>query len=76
MHNPERVPDERADAWRIRDRGAALHRAASTGLPRRVPLPPAVRHACRALECAVHFVEHLPVDERPDGLRGVLGLVG
>ncbi|QKW05244.1 HAD-IA family hydrolase [Streptomyces sp. NA04227] len=25
--------------------------------------------------CAVHFVEHLPVAERPDGLRGVLGRV-
>ncbi|GAA3243665.1 hypothetical protein GCM10020256_68710 [Streptomyces thermocoprophilus] len=28
-----------------------------------------------ALGCAVHFVEHLPVAERPDGLRPVLGLV-
>ncbi|MEV0097154.1 HAD-IA family hydrolase [Streptomyces sp. NPDC050738] len=26
--------------------------------------------------CAVHFVDHLPVTERPDGLRPVLGLVG
>ncbi|RII09316.1 (S)-2-haloacid dehalogenase 4A [Streptomyces sp. YIM 130001] len=25
--------------------------------------------------CAVHFVDHLPVSERPDGLRPVLGLV-
>ncbi|MHB9864349.1 HAD family hydrolase [Streptomyces sp. YIM S03343] len=29
-----------------------------------------------ALGCGVHFVEHLPVDQRPDGLRPVLGLVG
>ena len=28
-----------------------------------------------ALGCAVHFVDHLPVDRRPDGLRPVLGLV-
>ncbi|MFP1624689.1 HAD family hydrolase [Streptomyces sp. 5K101] len=27
------------------------------------------------LGCAVHFVDHLPVDERPDGLRPVLELV-
>jgi putative hydrolase of the HAD superfamily len=26
--------------------------------------------------CAVHFVDHLPVDRRPDGLRPVLDLVG
>ncbi|MEU5778926.1 HAD family hydrolase [Streptomyces venezuelae] len=28
------------------------------------------------LGCAVHFVEHLPVERRPGGLRPVLGLVG
>ncbi|MEU6679910.1 HAD-IA family hydrolase [Streptomyces sp. NPDC046925] len=28
-----------------------------------------------ALGCAVHFVDHLPVDRRPDALRPVLGLV-
>ncbi|GAA2340781.1 HAD-IA family hydrolase [Streptomyces kunmingensis] len=28
-----------------------------------------------ALGCAVHFVDHLPVDERPDGLRPVLDLL-
>jgi putative hydrolase of the HAD superfamily len=28
------------------------------------------------LGCAVHFVEHRPVTERPDGLRAVLDLVG
>jgi len=29
-----------------------------------------------ALGCAVHFVDHLPVTQRPDGLRPVLDLVG
>jgi HAD superfamily hydrolase (TIGR01509 family) len=29
-----------------------------------------------ALGCAVHFVDHLPVTDRPEGLRPVLGLVG
>jgi HAD superfamily hydrolase (TIGR01549 family) len=29
-----------------------------------------------AVGCAVHFVDHLPVAERPDGLRPVLDLVG
>ncbi|GAA3133751.1 HAD family hydrolase [Streptomyces rectiviolaceus] len=36
------------------------------------------RHAdagAAALGCAVHFVDHLPVDRRPDALRRVLGLV-
>ncbi|MBO1330197.1 HAD family hydrolase [Streptomyces sp. VRA16 Mangrove soil] len=28
-----------------------------------------------SLGCAVHFVDHLPVAERPDGLRPVLGLL-
>ncbi|MFK4071623.1 HAD family hydrolase [Streptomyces sp. NPDC029674] len=29
-----------------------------------------------SLGCAVHFVDHLPVDRRPDALRPVLDLVG
>jgi len=29
-----------------------------------------------ALGCGVHFVDHLPVAGRPDGLRPVLDLVG
>ncbi|MEU6388364.1 HAD-IA family hydrolase [Streptomyces sp. NPDC046939] len=36
------------------------------------------RHAdagAAALGCALHFVDHLPPDERPDGLRPVLDLV-
>ncbi|MFD4525723.1 HAD family hydrolase [Streptomyces sp. NPDC058470] len=29
-----------------------------------------------ALGCAIHFVDHLPVAERPEGLRPVLDLIG
>lgn len=173
---PARVPEELADTWLIRDRSAALHRAAYTGLSRQVTLPdPALHDAlydrhmtpaawtpypdavdvlrtlrergipvgvvsnigwdlrpvfrehgldayvdtyvlsyehgiqkpdprlfataiealgadprrtlmvgddrradggATALGCGVHFVDHLPVTDRPDGLRSVLGLVG
>ncbi|MGW3117726.1 HAD family hydrolase [Streptomyces sp. NPDC001107] len=172
--DPEQLPEELAEVWRIRDQSAELHRAAYTGLARQVPLPdPKLydalydRHmtpaawapypdaaevldalcerglgiavvsnigwdprpvfeahdldrfvdtyvlsyehgiqkpdprlfaiACEALEiephealmvgdsreadggaaalgCRVHFVDHLPVTERPDGLRPVLEL--
>ncbi|WP_405539103.1 HAD-IA family hydrolase [Streptomyces sp. NBC_00075] len=172
--SPQRLPQELAAVWGIRDESAELHRAAYTGLARQVPLPdPALydalyeRHmapaawapypdavevlgalrergisvgvvsnigwdlrpvfrahgldayvdayvlsyehgvqkpdprlfkvACDALAvapqdvlmvgddrradggaaelgCAVHFVDHLPVSERPDGLRPVLDL--
>ncbi len=174
--SPQRMPQELAPVWEIRDRSADLHRTAYTGLARQVPLPdPALydalyeRHmtpaawtpyadaaevlgalrergiavgvvsnvgwdprpvfrahgldpyvdayvlsyehgiqkpdprlfkvACEALDvaphdvlmvgddrradggaaelgCAVHFVDHLPVAERPDGLRPVLELAG
>ncbi|MET9765304.1 HAD-IA family hydrolase [Streptomyces sp. NPDC006372] len=174
--DPARVPEELADAWGIRDRSAALHRAAYTGLSRQVTLPDPALHdalyerhmtpaawspypdavevlrtlrkrgvpvgvvsnigwdlrpvfrehgldpyvdvyvlsyehgiqkpdprlfatACEALGadprrtlmvgddrradggatalgCGVHFVDHLPVTDRPDGLRPVLELVG
>lgn len=174
--SPERLPEELAAVWGIRDQSAELHRAAYTGLARQVPLPdPALydalyeRHmtpaawapypdavevlgalrergirvgvvsnigwdlrpvfrahgldpyvdayvlsyehgiqkpdprlfevACGALDvaprevlmvgddrradggaadlgCAVHFVDHLPVSQRPDGLRPVLELTG
>ncbi|MFF3372472.1 HAD family hydrolase [Streptomyces sp. NPDC002680] len=174
--SPQRLPQELAAVWGIRDESAELHRAAYTGLARQVPLPdPALydalyeRHmapaawapypdavevlcalrergisvgvvsnigwdlrpvfrahgldayvdayvlsyehgvqkpdprlfkvACDALAvapqdvlmvgddrradggaadlgCAVHFVDHLPVSERPDGLRPVLDLAG
>ncbi|MGW6025795.1 HAD family hydrolase [Streptomyces sp. NPDC055099] len=173
--SPDRVPERLAELWAQRDRSAAQHRAAYTGLSREVPLPDPLlydalydRHmrpeawrayadaaevltglrergirvavvsnigwdlrpvfrahgldpyvdaytlsyeheiqkpdprlfarACEALGvdpadtlmvgddrhadagataigCAVHFVDHLPVDHRPDGLRPVLGLV-
>ncbi len=173
---PQRLPQELASVWEIRDQSAELHRAAYTGLARQVPLPdPALyealydRHmdpaawapypdtvevlrglrergisvgvvsnigwdlrpifrthgvdpyvdayvlsyehgiqkpdprlfkvACdelavaprevlmvgddrradggaAALGCAVHFVDHLPVAARPDGLRPVLDLAG
>ncbi|WP_329280626.1 HAD family hydrolase [Streptomyces sp. NBC_01451] len=173
---PERLPEELAAVWGIRDESAELHRAAYTGVARQVPLPdPALydalyeRHmtpgawtpyadavevlgvlrergisvgvvsnigwdlrpvfrehgldpyvdayvlsyehgvqkpdprlftvACdalgvvpddvlmvgddrradggaAALGCAVHFVDHLPVSQRPHGLRPVLDLIG
>ncbi|MFF0461475.1 HAD family hydrolase [Streptomyces mexicanus] len=173
---PVRVPDELAVIWQSRDRSAELHRAAFTGMSRRVPLPDPALHdalyerhmtpaawspypdapevlrmlhergvkvgvvsnigwdlrpvfrehgldgyvdayvlsyehgvqkpdprlfetACgtlgadprevvmvgddrradggaAALGCAVHFVDHLPVAQRPDALRPVLDLVG
>lgn len=172
---PENVPEQLAELWAHRDRSAAQHRAAYTGLSREVPLPDPLLHealydrhmlpeawrpyadagdvlaglrergvrvavvsnigwdlrpvfrdhgldayvhayalsyeheiqkpdprlfanACdalgvdpadalmvgddrqadggaTALGCAVHFVDHLPVDQRPDALRPVLGLV-
>ncbi|MBT2414521.1 HAD-IA family hydrolase [Streptomyces sp. ISL-12] len=172
---PARVPDELATVWETRDETPELHRAAYTGLSRRVPLPDPALHealyerhmtpaawrpypdaaevlrtlrergipvgvvsnigwdprpvfrahgldpyvdtyvlsyehglrkpdpalfatACAALGadpartlmvgddrradggaaalgCGVHFVDHLPVRERPDGLRPVLDLV-
>jgi len=37
--NPAQLPEELAEVWRIRDQSAELHRAAYTGLSRRVPLP-------------------------------------
>jgi HAD superfamily hydrolase (TIGR01509 family) len=173
---PERLPEEFAEVWAIRDESSELHRAAYTGLSRQVPLPDPALHdalydrhmtpaawtpypdtdevlrtlhergigvgvvsnigwdlrpvfrehglgkyvdayvlsyehgiqkpdprlfavACEALDadpkdvlmvgddrpadggaaalgCGVHFVDHLPVAERPDGLRPVLDLVG
>ncbi|MGW0866173.1 HAD-IA family hydrolase [Streptomyces koelreuteriae] len=173
--DPARVPEELADAWRIRDQSAELHRAAYTGVSRQVTLPDPTLHdalydrhmhpdawapypdavevlrtlrergipvgvvsnigwdlrpvfrthgldpyidvyvlsyehgiqkpdprlfatACEALGadprrtlmvgddrradggatalgCGVHFVDHLPVTDRPDGLRPVLDLV-
>ncbi|MET8944476.1 HAD-IA family hydrolase [Streptomyces sp. NPDC004542] len=36
---PAELPAELAEVWAVRDQSAALHRAAYTGLSRRVPLP-------------------------------------
>ncbi|MEU9012356.1 HAD-IA family hydrolase [Streptomyces sp. NPDC048479] len=37
---------------------------------------PAADGGAADLGCAVHFVDHLPVAERPTGLRPVIGLIG
>ncbi|MEU4035587.1 HAD family hydrolase [Streptomyces collinus] len=42
--NPVEVPEDLAEAWAVRDKSAALHRAAYTALSRRVPLPDAALH--------------------------------
>ncbi|MFI9246482.1 HAD family hydrolase [Streptomyces sp. NPDC053086] len=36
---PVELPTDLADAWSVRDKSAELHRAAYTGMARRVPLP-------------------------------------
>ncbi|MFF3290530.1 HAD family hydrolase [Streptomyces sp. NPDC003023] len=60
---------------------ARLFRSACEGLasdPREVLMVGDDRRAdggAAQLGCAVHFVDHLPVHERPAGLRPVLGLV-
>ncbi|MFK4149959.1 HAD family hydrolase [Streptomyces sp. NPDC004065] len=41
---PVRVPEDMAALWEIRDRSAELHRAAYTGLSRRVSLPDPALH--------------------------------
>ncbi|MEV0637881.1 HAD family hydrolase [Streptomyces sp. NPDC050619] len=40
----QRIPDELASLWDIRDKSAELHRAAYTGLSRQVPLPDPALH--------------------------------
>ncbi|MGW2718725.1 HAD family hydrolase [Streptomyces sp. NPDC001492] len=42
--NPERLPEELTEVWRIRDQSAELHRAAYTGLSRQVALPDPALH--------------------------------
>ncbi|MEU2421298.1 HAD-IA family hydrolase [Streptomyces sp. NPDC007851] len=42
--NPVALPAELAGVWAVRDESAASHRAAYTGLSRRVPLPDPVLH--------------------------------
>ncbi|MEV0965021.1 MULTISPECIES: HAD family hydrolase [unclassified Streptomyces] len=60
---------------------ARLFRAGCEALgqePRDVLMVGDDRHAdggAARLGCAVHFVDHLPVEERPEGLRPVLGLL-
>ncbi|MFF3331684.1 HAD family hydrolase [Streptomyces sp. NPDC002888] len=66
----------------IRKPDARLFAAACTALdvdPRQVLMVGDDRRAdggAAALGCGVHFVDHLPVAQRPDGLRPVLDLVG
>lgn len=42
--NPVELPAELAEVWEVRDRSAEQHRAAYTGLSRRVPLPDPALH--------------------------------
>ncbi|MEU3983602.1 HAD family hydrolase [Streptomyces sp. NPDC026672] len=42
--NPVEVPAELAEVWAVRDESAALHRAAYTGMSRRVALPDPALH--------------------------------
>ncbi|MEV7390388.1 MULTISPECIES: HAD-IA family hydrolase [unclassified Streptomyces] len=42
--NPVEVPGELAGVWAVRDESAELHRAAYTGMSRRVPLPDPALH--------------------------------
>ncbi|MFG2882668.1 HAD family hydrolase [Streptomyces sp. NPDC048297] len=42
--NPLEVPEDLAELWTVRDKSPALHRAAYTGLSRRVPLPDPALH--------------------------------
>ncbi|MDX2590924.1 MULTISPECIES: HAD family hydrolase [Streptomyces] len=42
--DPVELPADLAEAWAVRDKSAALHRAAYTALSRRVPLPDAALH--------------------------------
>ncbi|MGW5652274.1 HAD family hydrolase [Streptomyces humi] len=42
--NPVTLPEELAGVWAVRDESAASHRAAYTGMSRRVPLPDPLLH--------------------------------
>jgi putative hydrolase of the HAD superfamily len=65
-----RKPDPRLFATACADLGVDPRHALMVGDDRRAD------GGAAALGCGVHFVDHLPVAERPDGLRPVLGLVG
>ncbi|WP_431046981.1 hypothetical protein ACQUSR_33045 [Streptomyces sp. P1-3] len=82
---PLHVPRHLETLWRERDLSTDRHRAAYTALAREGLAPSEVLMVgddrvadggAEALGCAVHFVDHLPVDRRPDGLAPVLGLLG
>ncbi|WP_338693691.1 HAD-IA family hydrolase [Streptomyces sp. Q6] len=62
-------PDARLFATACEALGAAPGDVLMVGDDRRADAGAAV------IGCAVHFVDHLPVDERPDALRPVLDLV-
>ncbi|GGS17940.1 hydrolase [Streptomyces humidus] len=63
-------PDARLFTIACEALGAEPHRTLMVGDDRRAD------GGAAALGCAVHFVDHLPAAERPDGLRAVLELVG
>jgi HAD superfamily hydrolase (TIGR01509 family) len=63
-------PDRRLFATACRALGVAPEDALMVGDDRRAD------GGAAALGCGVHFVDHLPVTHRPDGLRPVLELVG
>ncbi|GGS99059.1 HAD family hydrolase [Streptomyces chromofuscus] len=62
-------PDPRLFAAACADLGADPREVLMVGDDRRAD------GGAAALGCAVHFVDHLPADRRPDGLRPVLDLV-
>ncbi|MBV7696351.1 HAD family hydrolase [Streptomyces sp. TRM70350] len=64
-----RKPDPRLFAAACADLGADPREVLMVGDDRRAD------GGAVALGCAVHFVDHLPADRRPDGLRPVLDLV-
>ncbi|MFI8189397.1 HAD family hydrolase [Streptomyces sp. NPDC085946] len=63
-------PDPRLFATACEVLGADPRRTLMVGDDRRAD------GGAAALGCGVHFVDHLPVADRPDGLRPVLDLVG
>ncbi|MFD7462482.1 MULTISPECIES: HAD family hydrolase [unclassified Streptomyces] len=83
-HGLDRFVDTYALSYEhgVRKPDPRLFQVACTALdvdPRTVLMVGDDRHAdggAAALGCAVHFVDHLPADRRPDGLRPVLDLVG
>ncbi|MEV1023426.1 HAD-IA family hydrolase [Streptomyces sp. NPDC050264] len=62
-------PDPRLFSAACEALGVAPHDTLMVGDDRRADA------GATALGCAVHFVDHLPAEQRPDGLRPVLGLL-